>query len=517
MTIWELITQIVLAFRPVCTRPEPFAWLVVAILGIMCRSDSYGSASSIRSMEIDGRHYGAFLNFFRSTAISLPDLRKVWCKVLFKFAMPYKEGNSCVGLIDHTKKSKEGRKSPGVKRHTQESETQSKAKHIFGYLFGGLSIVIGCATKADVLIAIPLILQLQCGIKCIKEWSEDDYSSLCPNDQNIVKKLNKIVKDLEISTESYITQMVLLAINVAEWAEINLIIVADRAFLTIKCVSAIQLHNLSPKGKYKVQIVTRARNNTVAYPCCPSTLSTAKRNAAKRHLSQMFDMDTRTLRRYIGSHDKSIVWRRKDLNMYGKTEDVHFVAVDLYWKEGIKLRFVFVKYGDKKTILVSTDCSLDAEAIIRLYCCREKIECNFRELNQVVNAFSSRFWSPSMPKLNRFSKSTDPDPLEKITDRKERLHIASCVRAIQIYAAIACISLGIMQIISVSFVWSSDDFRWQRTPTSIDRPSEACIQEYLQGRIMFKMIRNPQNEIGALLKKWLAKPTEEKDDKTMAS
>ena len=35
MTIWELITQIVLAFRPVCTRPEPFAWLVVGhnILG----------------------------------------------------------------------------------------------------------------------------------------------------------------------------------------------------------------------------------------------------------------------------------------------------------------------------------------------------------------------------------------------------------------------------------------------------------------------------------------------------
>ena len=99
----------------------------------------------------------------------------------------------------------------------------------------------------------------------------------------------------------------------------------------------------------------------------------------------------------IGQKNREIVdldcWQNEEIEMYGIRKDVRFLVLDLIWKpEFSKLRFVHVKYDDIRTILVTTDLTLNGAEVIKLSCVREKIECTFRELNQVVNAYSSRFW-----------------------------------------------------------------------------------------------------------------------------
>ncbi|MDQ6419698.1 hypothetical protein RB620_09670 [Paenibacillus sp. LHD-117] len=48
---------------------------------------------------------------------------------------------------------------------------------------------------------------------------------------------------------------------------------------------------------------------------------------------------------------------------------------------------MLVQRGDQCSILVSTDLTLAATDIIRLYSYRFKIECTFREMKQVVGTF----------------------------------------------------------------------------------------------------------------------------------
>jgi hypothetical protein len=205
------------------------------------------------------------------------------------------------------------------------------------------------------------------------------------------------------------------------------------------------------------------------------------------------------------------------MSLYGKDEKVTYVAFDLVWARAHcrTLRFALVKYGAVETILVTTDPNMDAETIVKLYETREKIEVTFRELNQRVNAFSARFWTKSMPKLDHFRKSTDPDPLEAVTSPSDREKVVLAVRAVELYAALSCIAMGILQIISLSFEWNASDFGWQRTPTNLTRPSEECIQKYLRNRIGEKILRNHSNSIGTLLSKFLDESVVEEIEKIM--
>ncbi|MDQ6423551.1 hypothetical protein RB620_29495 [Paenibacillus sp. LHD-117] len=81
--------------------------------------------------------------------------------------------------------------------------------------------------------------------------------------------------------------------------------------------------------------------------------------------------------------------------LYGKEETVQFLCLDLLWGQGLyqELRFVLVVCKGHCSILVSTDPTLAATDIIHIYSYRFRIECTFREMKQVIGAFSYRFWS----------------------------------------------------------------------------------------------------------------------------
>ena len=173
------------------------------------------------------------------------------------------------------------------------------------------------------------------------------------------------------------------------------------------------------------------------------------------------------------------------VTMYGKQESVKYYSRDLLWGEKLyqKLRFVLVVQGDTRSIFVSTDLTLTPERILKLYGYRFKIECSFREFKQVIAGFAYRFWSFSMPRLNRFAKS-GYDPLETVTDEGDKKRITGAFNAIQGFVMVASIAFGLLQICSIRFAdeINAPKFRWIRSRTN-ETPSEATTAHFMRKTI----------------------------------
>ena len=161
---------------------------------------------------------------------------------------------------------------------------------------------------------------------------------------------------------------------------------------------------------------------------------------------------------------------------------------DLLWGQKLyrKPRFVLVACGDTKSIFVSTDLTLSPEQIIRLYGYRFKIECRFRELKQVIAGFVYRFWSSSMPKLNRYAKS-GTDPPQTVTADKDKKRILAAFMAVERFVMSACIALGLLQLCSLRFAAeiNASPLRWLRTRSNLV-PSEATTAHFMRKTIFYR-------------------------------
>ena len=152
--------------------------------------------------------------------------------------------------------------------------------------------------------------------------------------------------------------------------------------------------------------------------------------------------------------------------------------------------FRLVKYKGKRTILVCTDLTVDPLSIIKLYSIRFKIECSFKCLKHDIGAFDYHFWSFSTPRLNRYSKKTDPDPLEDITSERARQNIIKTIKAYEMYMLCGCIALGILQLNSLQLhnEVGSQKFGYKRTHSS-GYASEATMKNILSDAIFELLIR----------------------------
>ncbi|MDF2925556.1 MAG: transposase [Paenibacillaceae bacterium] len=142
--------------------------------------------------------------------------------------------------------------------------------------------------------------------------------------------------------------------------------------------------------------------------------------------------------------------------------------------------------------LVSTDLSLAAADIIRLYSCRFKIECTFREMKQVTPAFGYRFWSKSMPKLNRFLRKEEVCQLEAVTNEQDQQRIQKTIQAIEAFVMCQCMAMGLLQLITLQFSGRTSGlfFRYLRTPSHAVA-SEASVAAYLRKSIFHLFNQNP--------------------------
>lgn len=107
-----------------------------------------------------------------------------------------------------------------------------------------------------------------------------------------------------------------------------------------------------------------------------------------------------------------------------------------------------------------------------------------------------------MPRLNKYTKKHQPQPVEKITCEKQQKKIIETIDAIEGYVMLTSIALGLLQIISLNFSNDLDvsRFRYLRTKSK-KIVSEATISYYLRMRI-FSFIENcSEFSISKIIKK----------------
>ena len=63
---------------------------------------------------------------------------------------------------------------PGVKRLHQESENSSKAKYIFGHMFGAVGVLIGDISR---MFCVPISMKIHDGVESIRQWNESDKNT----------------------------------------------------------------------------------------------------------------------------------------------------------------------------------------------------------------------------------------------------------------------------------------------------------------------------------------------------
>ncbi|WP_157685392.1 transposase [Paenibacillus donghaensis] len=462
----KTLNELLLPFRSCFSRQATFEWFVVIVVGFMLRSDHLGVTSVIRDLSLNGRCYETLLHFFRSSAWSLPSLRQMWLQVVRRSAPLLVIQDRVVLVGDGMKQAKEGRRMPGVKKLHQESENVSKGEYIFGHLFGAIGILAGTPRKW---FCLPLFMNLQDGIQTILNWKKTDNKS---------------------EPSSHVVQMIEQGFQAAKVFGQALLLL-DRYFLSVPALKQLQACHSGSEAR--MHLVTKAKSNVVAYERPPAKKPGRGRPHKKGPSVKLKELFL----------TRAADFQTAILPLYGEEEKVQFLCLDLLWGQGWyqELRFVLVVLQGRYSILVSTDLTLSATDIICLYGYRSKIECTFREMKQVIGAFGYRFWSKSMPKLNRFLKKEEAHPLEAVQDEQDRRRIEQTIQAIEGFIMCQCIAMGLLQLIALHFSGRTPGFffRYLRTP-SLAIVSEATVSAYLRNSIFRLFVQNPHLSITKIIK-----------------
>ena len=449
----KFLNEVLLQFRKAFNREATFRWFVIIVIGIMVRGDHLGVTSVVRDLWLPASSYVPMMGYFRSSAWNLDKLQIIWWNLVKEYASLLKVDGKYVFAGDGVKQSKEGKRIPGVKRLHQESENSAKSDYIWGHLFGGIGAVTGAGSKS---FCIPLALMLHDGIKKINSWEGGDRQ------------------------ESHVVEMVKLGLRVAEKFGKSILLL-DRYFLS---APALAMLAEGQRSGGSVELIIKAKKNCKAYTDPESRIPGQRGRPCKRGRPvKLIDLFSVEATRFVET----------ELTLYGKNERVRYHSVDYLWGSKLyrKLRFVLVVYNGIQSIIASTDLTLTPEQIITLYARRFTIECMFRELKQVVSAFGYRFWSKSMPKLNRFRKKSDPDPLDDVNDEKSRARIILAVKALEGYVFSCSVALGLLQLLSLTYS-GSKELRQQRYMRTVNNTicSEATIADYLRKNLFWLLSKN---------------------------
>jgi hypothetical protein len=347
---------------------------------------------------------------------------------------------------------------PGVKRLHQESEDSSKAEYIFGHMFGAIGVLVGSLEK---LFCLPLSATLQDGQKVMRKWENKEYDPA-----------------------SHVVQMIRDAFSAARELG-NAIFLADAYFFTTSVLK--EMAKQETECGRELTLVTRAKMSAIAYtrPSARSGRGRPRKKGEAVKLRECFE-------------SKKEEFTKGKVYLCGREERIEYLCMDLLWGKGLYrlLRFVLVKYGERKSILVCTNLAFSAEQIIRLYGYRFKIEVTFRTLKQVLGGFAYHFWSMCTPRLKRFAKKGEGDPLESVTDKKERSLILKAFCATERYMMINLMAAGLLEILALKYsaILGKSSFCWLRT-ASRNIVTEASMCKFLRREFFMQFQKWPHLSI----------------------
>jgi hypothetical protein len=261
--------------------------------------------------------------------------------------------------------------------------------------------------------------------------------------------------------------MAAMAVKTVSSLDLPCIIVLD-AYFSAGPVFLILKQAVDANGQRLLHIVTRAKGNVVAYeepPIKNGGAGRPRKFGRKLHLMKLFD-------------ELSARFESTTIELYGQSKIISYLCLDLIWKSvNEKVRFVLVRDGKERFILMCSDLALLAPDIILAYSYRFKIEVNFKVLKHLMGVFFYHFWTSAWPRLDRKSK-INPEPA--ISKNSERL-IGQTTDAIEGFVNFGCIATGILQIIAMNFnqtIWKRY-MGWMRTITS-EIPSEEVVRSVVQ-------------------------------------
>lgn len=257
------------------------------------------------------------------------------------------------------------------------------------------------------------------------------------------------------------------------------IIVLD-AYFAVGPVFAILRQVLNSQGERHLHVITRAKSNVVAYEDPPPRVARPGRPRTYGHKVRLMDL----------FESMAEYFEQTTILLYGQAKEVSVLCFDLIWRPiGEKVRFVLVRDGSERFILMCSDVTLSPYDIIRAYSYRFKIEVSFKVLKHLMGAFFYRFWTSAWPRIGTHNES---DLSSAKGDPRSRRLIREAADAIEAFMNFGCIATGILQILSLNFqerIWGKY-LGWLRTVTSTI-PSEEVVraviqQEYFHNFFIFR-------------------------------
>ena len=431
LSLWGSWWNAIQSLQPAFTRVWSFMWFATIVAGLTVRVELLGVTSIVRALNLKPNLYDSLRKHFHSTAVKLDQLSALWAQaVLQLFPSPVRINGRLVLVGDGLKVPKRGKKMPAVKLLHQQSESNTKPEYIMGHSLQAVSLLVNAAQSV---FAVPLAARIHERLV----WSNADKRTL-------LDRMLDLLGIVNISSGSYF--------------------VADAYYAAGKIVKGLlaQGHHL----------VTRVKANAVAYAVAQPKKGPKKRGRPKHYgkkvkLKSLLS-DARSMQKVASP-------------VYGERNViVRYRVCDLLWRPAGRLvRFVAVIHPTRGAcLLMSTDVSLSAAEIIRLYGLRFKIEHSFKQTMRVIGAFAYHFWMMDMTPL-RYRNGNQHLHRKSAYYRDQ---VKRKIHAYHVFIQAGVIAQGLVQYLSViapKLVWNSFG-SWLRTIRPGIPPSEFVVANALR-------------------------------------
>lgn len=436
-------------FRDAMSRNKTFENFCEVLIGFMMREEMMGITDFVRLQRDDDKQemdnlYQRLQKFFRSEGVMLKKLRKIWIDMVLKSEYVLRFKGRLVIVFDGVKVPKAGRYCVGSMKMSQHSGSVSKAEHIMGHMTGVIGILL--QSPDGKVFFCPLCCDIEDGVDQIRLWEDPDYVS-----------------------STHVEQMFAHALDIFNESEESMYMVCDRYFLSREGLEAMEDANAARADGCRIDIITKAKSNIVAFEfLCPAVIGEKMKAGRPPKRGAAFKPAAR-----FTSH--ASYFKESTMELYDKEKKVRHYDFGALWGRGLyrEMKFVLVEMDDVRSILVTTDFSLDAGEIIALYARRWKVEESALRAKHVIGSYSYHFWTKACPKVNIYRKKDAPDPLEAVTDKGEQKRIIRTLHATELFLQIGHMAQGILQLMSIKArELELTTTKWLRTYSSSTRSEQ---------------------------------------------